>query len=344
MDRHVANIGIIGAGLMGRWHAHAACRAGGRIAAIADPDKSAAAAISKKYGGAVFESAEDLFKYADVNFVHICTPTTTHDELVAMAVKCGAHAFVEKPFASNASATRDLLEHGEAARVRLCPVHQYAFQNSLERFLSRRTKIGNIAAINLQFFTAGGAGFSHYDWPRVAADILPHPVSILQRLFPGTDLTSASWRIAGATHGHWEMSTAIEGVFVCITLSLISRPTGAHLTVDADNGSFEADLFHDYSIWMGGEVSRSAKIAQPFERSFKHLAAASVNLARRGLRREPAYPGLVNLTKAFYRSGDAGSPIQNSDIIAAAKLRDHFLAATAAPDRSENPARQSPVS
>jgi predicted dehydrogenase len=50
---------IVGAGLMGRWHAHAAQRAGGHLVGIVDIDESAAVRLSKRFqDAALFTTIE----------------------------------------------------------------------------------------------------------------------------------------------------------------------------------------------------------------------------------------------------------------------------------------------
>lgn len=56
------------------------------------------------------------------------------------------------------------------------------------------------------------------------------------------------------------------------------------------------------------------------------IAAATTHLAVRGLRRQPAYPGLPQLLDAFYRALEQGRqpPISSAEMIAAAELMERF--------------------
>jgi hypothetical protein len=64
----------------------------------------------------------------------------------------------------------------------------------------------------------------------------------------------------------------------------------------------------------------------PFEHSLRNLSAAGINLGRRTLRRELAYPGLQRLISEFYRAVQTGapSPISAEEAIAIARVRDHL--------------------
>src|SRR6185437_11568054 len=60
--REELRVAIVGAGLMGRWHAQYATASGAEIAAIVDPDPAARATLGKKYGTAAqFADLEACF-------------------------------------------------------------------------------------------------------------------------------------------------------------------------------------------------------------------------------------------------------------------------------------------
>jgi len=91
-------LAIIGAGLMGSQHAASAgaCRdidLVGTWGADADQARDLAA----RHGIEHFSSYEQVLADDRVEAVLIATPTSTHDELAAIALAAGRHAFVEKP-------------------------------------------------------------------------------------------------------------------------------------------------------------------------------------------------------------------------------------------------------
>jgi myo-inositol 2-dehydrogenase/D-chiro-inositol 1-dehydrogenase len=94
------NVGIIGAGRIGKVHAETlAFRVPDAVpVAIADTNVGMAQEVAKKYGiGGVFGSAEEIFSNRDVQAVLICSPTDTHADLVIRAAQAGKHIFCEKP-------------------------------------------------------------------------------------------------------------------------------------------------------------------------------------------------------------------------------------------------------
>ena len=77
---------IVGAGLMGRWHARYAARAGAVVAAIVDPQTAAAVALHKRIAGTrVFATLEDCLAARAADVVHVCTGSDSHVRLAETA-------------------------------------------------------------------------------------------------------------------------------------------------------------------------------------------------------------------------------------------------------------------
>lgn len=101
-------IAVLGAGRIGRIHAHNAhAHPQARLVAVSDPVAAAAASLAAATGARV-ASIEEVIGAPDVGAVLICTPTTTHAELIEAAARAGKAVFCEKPV--------DL----SAARIRAC--------------------------------------------------------------------------------------------------------------------------------------------------------------------------------------------------------------------------------
>ena len=103
-------IAIAGAGLMGRWHADAASRAGGRIVGVCDSDRATARSLATRVAAAHVETNLDaLLAAATPDIVHICTPLESHASLCERALVAGADVIAEKPLAEDAGTTERLL-------------------------------------------------------------------------------------------------------------------------------------------------------------------------------------------------------------------------------------------
>lgn len=316
--------GIIGAGLMGRWHGEAIRRQGGRVTAIMDKDPAAAAALARLHSGAVaITNLDDLPAATRLDVLHICTPTPSHPRLAARAMEMGLHVLVEKPLAATAAETRDLLAQAAAQERLLCPVHQFLFQDGVIRARRHLARLMPIRHLELSIFSAGGSHLPAAHADSVLAEILPHPLSLLQE-FLAKDVDQVAWSVQRPAHGELIVTACVAGTAVRIHLSLNARPTECALRLRGDGGSLDADLFHGYSCARHAGVSRAHKVMGPFATAAGGFAAASLNLIRRTVKWEPAYPGLRPLIGAFYAAvaGAGPSPLSASHILAVAAARD----------------------
>lgn len=93
-------IGIIGAGRIGRLHAETlAFRLQDAVPAmISDVNGDAAREVAARYGiPRVVQNNQDLLDNPAIDAVLICSPTATHADLVIQAARSGKHIFCEKP-------------------------------------------------------------------------------------------------------------------------------------------------------------------------------------------------------------------------------------------------------
>lgn len=319
---------IIGAGLMGRWHADAVRKIGGRVTVIVDPNDAARNALGRRHPEARLLPELDaslLGRHATA--AHVCTPLSTHADIVSAAVGAGLHALVEKPFARNADETRRLLGLAEKHGVITCPVHQFLFQDGVRRISEWLPSLGRVHLVEFSTCSAGAAGNDRASLDDLIAEILPHPLALVSTLLDAP-LASVSWQIAHPAAGELRAVTAVAGTVVSIAISAHSRPTENVLRVRGSLGSATADLFHGFAVRHGGGVSRRTKMAQPFAVAGRMFGGASINLVRRALHREFAYPGLRDLVRQFYAAtrGERATPVATANIADVACARERILA------------------
>lgn len=312
---------VVGAGLMGRWHAVAAERAGGRVVAIVDTDADAAQRLAKNY-----VDAQTAAEVGDVQVVHICTPLATHVELAERAIEAGRHLLIEKPLAPTATETERLLRRASERGVLLCPVHQFAFQDGVLAAREWLPRLGRLVHIESTFYSAGGEGCDGEQLDAIVADILPHPLSLMQMFLPG-GLTENNWTSLRPGQGELRALGEINGVSLSIFISMNARPTVANFQITGTNATICLDLFHGYAWMESGRVSRARKIVHPFERAIKSFSAAAINLGRRTMRGETAYPGLQRLVRCFYQAvrQQLQPPISREATLAVARARDRLI-------------------
>ena len=312
-------VAIVGAGLMGQWHADAAVKAGARVAAIVDVDAGRAAAVASKHGECrVVADLGQATGLADV--IHICSPTDTHAGIARQALEAGRHVLVEKPLASTTGDTASLLALAEARRVLLCPVHQFLFQDGVRHALSQVAEIGPLAHVRFTMCSAGAQGRGPAEQDRIALEILPHPMSLLRRLVAAS-LAGAEWSVFHPASGEIRALGRVGQLTTSVLVSMAGRPTVNRMELIGARGTIEVDLFHGFAMLRDGQVSRARKIAGPFVHAAGETGAAAGNLVRRAWRRESAYPGLRQLFADFYQAIVTGGlpPILPSETIDVAK-------------------------
>jgi len=321
--RKQLTVAIVGAGLMGNWHGHEAKKNGATITAVIDPDLDAAKVLVARYGGRAFADFEQALEYARFDIVHLCTPLNTHVLIAKQVLTAKKHLIIEKPVAPTRNEVSELLDLAAGQNLLLCPVHQFAFQHgivSVKNELARRSS--GPLAVTFDFASAGGVGRQAHELNQILIEILPHPLSILSEVWPEAPLEKESWCVDNPRAGELFAYCHHQGFPVSIKLSLNARPTQCKMTVYHEQGALHVNLFHGFAVFESPAVSRFRKIISPFSLSLKTLFAATGNLLRRSLNREPAYPGLRSLIAQCYQSIKTSThgPITRDDCIAVATI------------------------
>lgn len=92
--KHVA---VLGAGRIGRIHAtNLAAQPGVKLKYVCDAVPAAAADLAQALGAQATD-VDTVFADQSIDAVAICSPTTTHSDLIARAAAAGKHIFCEKP-------------------------------------------------------------------------------------------------------------------------------------------------------------------------------------------------------------------------------------------------------
>ena len=323
--------GILGAGLMGQWHARFIRRAGGVLVAVADRNEDAARRLAARYPGAtIYADADAMLRDGKLDVVHICTPLDSHAELSRLFLEAHIHTLIEKPLTPGAAETENLLALAASNNVLLCPVHQFAFQPGVLRAWELQKRLGQLRHIELVFCSAGGLGRSPDALDAIVADILPHPLSLLLRFLPGAALEK-NWHcqrpLPGELRAAWNEDGTAENVTASVVVSMSARPTRCAFRLLGTEATLHGDLFHGYSYLEPGTVSRQRKIIAPLAYSLGNFAAAGINLIRRSGEGDFAYPGLRTLITQFYAAAQTGgaAPLPPQEILQVARLRDALM-------------------
>ena len=105
----MVKIGVLGAGHLGKIHLRCLQATQGifDLVGFCDPDPATAAEVEKAFGLSVFDTPEALMEACDA--VDIVTPTTTHFDLAAAALRADKHVFIEKPLTRTIEEAKTLI-------------------------------------------------------------------------------------------------------------------------------------------------------------------------------------------------------------------------------------------
>ncbi len=310
---------------MGRWHADAVRRAGGEVIAVADADIARARKLADGFAGSrVVSSPREAMSSVEV--VHVCTPLAGRDEIISAALELGCHVLAEKPLAATAGSVTELHSRAAAAGVLLCPVHQFIFQPGALRAAALCGRIAPLRQFAAVVCSAGADNRSDQERDELAFGILPHPLSLAERLTPG-GLSGIRWLGNRAAAGEVQVIGSARGIAFSIQLSTTARPTRHALRIAGEGGTIHADLFHGFAFAEAGDVSRLRKTTRPFTYAAATFSAATGNLARRAMRGESGFPGLRELVARFHAAASNGgaSPIPMSESLSVAVARDDII-------------------
>lgn len=312
---------IFGTGKMGLHHAKAVCLLpNAELIGVADPDAEPDVVEKNLHPGVrIFRGPSELLESVGPDVVHICTPPHTHIELAELAVAKGAHVYIEKPFARSANEAERFLALAQRLGRKVCAGHQLLYERPALEARERLEKIGRIVHVESYFAfrpvrrSADGRGvISPIDQ---LLDILPHPVYLLlhfleMSLPPGrvapVELRGLEIRTNGSVHAILRCGDATGA----LTVTLEGRPVDSYVRIVGTNGSLFADFVRGTTIALPGPgTSGVSKAFNPYAQAWQIAAGTTRAMARRAMRKQRSYPGLLEIIGAFYESIDKNTKV-----------------------------------
>ena len=120
-------VALIGYAFMGAAHSQAWRTAGrffdlplaARMNVLCGRDREAVSAAASRLGWAAYETDwKEVLKREDVQLVDVCTPGSSHAEIVIAALEAGKHVLCEKPMANSVEEARAMVRAASVARGR----------------------------------------------------------------------------------------------------------------------------------------------------------------------------------------------------------------------------------
>jgi predicted dehydrogenase len=165
-------IGVLGAGHLGKIHIKCIREISDyELVGFYDPNPETAASVAGEFGLKKFETLESIIDAADV--VDIVTPTVSHFDCAAAALRKSRHVFIEKPIVTTPAEARELMKIAAEAGVKVQVGHVERFNPA---FLAAGKYINNpmfIETHRLAQFNPRGT-----DVP-VILDLMIHDIDII---------------------------------------------------------------------------------------------------------------------------------------------------------------------
>lgn len=169
-------IGLFGVGHLGKIHLKCIrlAKAHYDLVGFYDADPAVAARVEQEFQLKAYATPADLL--AECEVADIVTPTTTHYELVRLALEAGCHVFVEKPLTSTLDQARALLDLSRQTELKVQVGHVERFNPAMLALRKHKLQPFFIEAHRLATFNPRGTDVS------VVLDLMIHDLDIVLKL------------------------------------------------------------------------------------------------------------------------------------------------------------------
>lgn len=143
-----------------------------RVEMVCDSSPKAVARVHKAYPGLrTTQDSRELLRSPEIDAVAVITPVWTHYELAKEALENGKHVFIEKPFTSNSSQAKELIDLAARKGLTIMVDHTFLFTGAVRKIR--------------QLVESGSLGdLYYYDSLRVNLGLFQHDVSVIWDLAP----------------------------------------------------------------------------------------------------------------------------------------------------------------
>lgn len=165
-------IGVLGAGHLGKIHIKLLLETKGfQLVGFFDPDPEQVNYARNKFGIQAFDSVEALIEAVDA--VDVVTPTLSHFDCAAKALRSSRHVFIEKPVTNTLEEAENLMKLAQEANVKVQVGHVERFNPAFVAAQPYITKPMFIESHRLAQFNPRGT-----DVP-VVMDLMIHDIDVI---------------------------------------------------------------------------------------------------------------------------------------------------------------------
>lgn len=126
----VKKFGVVGCGMISRFHARAIREIGAELVACYDRLPIGAERYAEEFGCKAYHDFQDFLKDPEIQIVTICTPSGAHLDPAVAAAKAGKHVIVEKPLEVTVERCDEIIDACEKAGVTLSTIFPSRFHQS----------------------------------------------------------------------------------------------------------------------------------------------------------------------------------------------------------------------
>ena len=156
-------IGIIGAGKISEKHILAYRALDYNDIKVQDMELEIAEHAAQKYNVVPVKEQDELISSCDI--IDVCTPVTTHKDIIINSLRSGKHVFCEKPLCQNISEAYEIKSAAKEAKKIVMVGYLYRFHPAFKQ-VKKWLESNIIGNIHFGLFRIGGRG-NHKKWKHI---------------------------------------------------------------------------------------------------------------------------------------------------------------------------------
>jgi UDP-N-acetylglucosamine 3-dehydrogenase len=185
----VLNAVVIGTGVWGRNHARVYASLNNvNLFGVVDQDEKRAQEIGKFYQTNYYTNVDEILQNPEIDLISVCTPTVTHSDIAAAALKMGKNVLVEKPMTNTISEAKTLIRLAEENNVKLTVGFVERFNPAVQEALKhiKQGTIGDVILANTRRVSRRPLRIGDVG---VVKDLAIHDIDIIAQMFPNSPET-----------------------------------------------------------------------------------------------------------------------------------------------------------
>jgi predicted dehydrogenase len=351
-------IGIVGCGKIADSHVEQVRAVGGaEVVAVCDREPLMAEQLAARMGiPATHSDVIEMITREKLDVVHIATPPDSHRALATLAMRAGAHVFLEKPVALDGAQTRDIVAVARETGRKLSVNYLYNFEApSLElREWLAADRLGRIVHVDATYGydLAGDYGVAvlsdaghwvHRLPGKLFHNVLDHLVCKLAMVVPNVpaEAQCVAYRsrpavgnpVIDALPDELRVTLKAGDVTATALVSAHARPVGHTMRVFGSRDSVAMDFVGRTLVPVARQTQPSAlgRLFPAFVQAKAFASAGRRNVGRFRRHEFHFFQGMRLLLDGFYRSirEDSAPPIAYDEILWSVDTIDRIVEAIA---------------